>query len=107
VSDRTELGVDPLIKLWVERRIVEAQERDIAEFRALSERVTLLECNDLQRSKQISELFGFHNARNGREKGEQDSPLTKAKAGLYTALTGAVAAIGYALTEFINWLTEG
>lgn len=82
---------DAEMQLWVERRIAEENERDTEDEIAIRERVTRLESSVKQQSKKIETLFGLFNDRVVPSKSE--SSLSKAAAGLVTAVTTLVGAL--------------
>ena len=88
--------VSPAVMLWVERRMAEENARDTEDEIALRERVTRLESQFSGQAKKIEAIFDIINQ--GRVAAtpdrETESSLSKATAGLITAITTLVGVIG-------------
>ena len=87
--------VSPAVMLWVERRIAEENARDTEDEIALRERVTRIESDLAGQAKKIEAIFDIINADRvvGGEP-TRESSLSKATAGLVTAITTLVGVIG-------------
>ena len=88
--------VSPAVMLWVERRMAEENARDTEDEIALRERVTRLESQFSGQAKKIEALFDIINSDRNLAKSTSgsESSLSKATAGLITAITTLVGVIG-------------
>ena len=91
---------DAEIRLWVEQRIAEENQRDTQDEIAIRERVTRIESTLSQQGKKIETLFDLIN--NGRTASKGESSLSKAAAGLVTAITTLVGVVGAWLSGFFD-----
>ena len=88
--------VSPAVMLWVERRMAEENARDTEDEIALRERVTRLESQFSGQAKKIEAIFDIINQGRAAATPERhtESSLTRATAGLITAITTLVGVIG-------------